>query len=534
MNLSLPKLRGLGAICGALLAVFVTFVAEALADGVRRGQDGVRTQPIINQGDAHQSVLRISARDRLPQTRAVRLARNKSMLVELQIDLRDVVVSAPEIVDAMVQTSDRVYLIAKKQGQANAFFYDANGEQVLILEITVESDAAPLEALLQRLLPGANIKVEMLNDTAVLTGSVRSPADSNRASDIASRFLAPPDSNSRAQLKVINMLTVDGEEQVMLKVVVAEVQREALKQFGVNLGSVINSTNFSTTVLTDNALPLTAAAGLGALGALGISTDTSQQAACPAGSLCNYGNMTQYPSAKAVGNSGIQNSAQFGSVGVTTVLRALERQGLIRTLAEPNLTAVSGEAAKFLAGGEYPVPVSAKDGQISVSFKEFGVGVAFTPVVLSEGRISLKIDTEVSELTNSGAVTLSGITIPALRKRTAKSTVELPSGGSLAMAGLLSDDVRQNIDGFPGLKDVPILGTLFRSRDYIRRETELVIIVTPYMVRPVARKNLAIPGDGLAPATDIEANLLGQLNRIYGRDLVVPVGGMKDYGYIVE
>ena len=165
------------------------------------------------------------------------------------------------------------------------------------------------------------------------------------------------------------------------------------------------------------------------------------------------------------------------------------------------------------------------DGKLSVTFKEFGVGLAFTPVVLSEGRISLKIDTEVSELTNEGAVVLSSISIPALKKRPAKSTVELPSGGSLAIAGLISDSTRQNIDGFPGLKDLPVIGTLFRSRDFTKQETELVVIVTPYMVRPTARQNLARPDDGLAPASDPKANFLGHLNRIYGKGRELPPGG---------
>jgi pilus assembly protein CpaC len=213
----------------------------------------------------------------------------------------------------------------------------------------------------------------------------------------------------------------------------------------------------------------------------------------------------------------------------------LERDGLIRTLAEPNLTAVSGETAKFLAGGEYPIPVVDASGQQSVSYKEFGVGVSFTPVVISEGRISLKIETEVSELTDVGGVVLSSISIPALKKRQAKSTVELPSGGTLALAGLLSEDTRKNIDGFPGLKDVPMLGTLFRSNDFIKRETELIILVTPYMVKPVARQKFARPDDGFAPATDHKFNFYGHLNRIYGKNLAPAHAGLKDgAGFIID
>jgi pilus assembly protein CpaC len=302
---------------------------------------------------------------------------------------------------------------------------------------------------------------------------------------------------------------------------VAEVQRSILKQFGINLGALLNQGNFTTAILSENAFPLTTAAGLGTLPTAGIEAGLLQ--------LFNQGPDGSF------GNSGIASVWRSGSQAINGVIRAMERDGLLKTLAEPNLTAVSGESAKFLAGGEFPIPIVDTLGQVSVTFKEFGIGVAFTPVVLSGGRISLKIEVEVSELTNDGAVVLSNISIPALKKREAKSTVELPSGGSLALAGLLSQDTRQDIDGFPGLKDIPILGTLFRSRDYQNSETELVIIVTPYIVRPTARRELALPGDGLNAATDRKANFLGHINRVYGRGGPVPVGNLKgDYGFIVE
>lgn len=504
---------------------------EAHANGVtKRGAS--RPSAGLEFTTGHQSVLRVREID-LPMTRAIQLARNKSMLVELPRELRDVVVSNPEIMDAVVQSSNRVYLIGKKNGQSNAFFFDAHGEQILTLEVQIEQDPAALEVLLRRLLPGSSIRAEMINETVILTGSVRSPIDANRAVDIASRFIVGPNSaeNARHDKKVINMIAVEAEEQVMLRVVVAEVQREMMKQLGINLGAAITAGNFSTTLLTQNALPLTAAAGLGGLPVPGILTGAGNDPCL--GVICNF---NKGPADNAFGNSGLTGRQIFGQGnGITHAIRALERNGLMKTLAEPNLTAVSGETAKFLAGGEFPIPMVDTSGALSVTFKEFGIGLAFTPVVLSEGRISLKIETEVSELSNAGAVTLSNYSIPALSKRQARSTVELPSGGSLALAGLIKDDIRQNIDGLPGLKDVPVLGTLFRSRDFIKRETELVIIVTPYMVRPTARQELARPDDGLAPASDMRANFLGHLNRIYGRGQPMPDGGLKgDYGFIVE
>jgi pilus assembly protein CpaC len=521
------------------------------------------------------SVLQIPSRGNFPLAKRVSVGLGKSLLVQFPFELKDVLVSDPERVDAVVQASNRVFLIAKKLGQTNAFFFDAKGQQILTLEIAVGADLKGLDGILRRFVPGSNIHAEMAGRAAVLTGSVRTPIDAKRAVDIACQFVAAnssvgmqspsgganstnlsitsqsPPSKDQYEAKtqqqaaacgsetklVINLLTVEGEEQVMLKVTVAEVQRAILKQLGINLGAVLSSGNFVTSLLTENALPLTAAAGLGTLPIPGLGTealDPSKGPTCATiGSLCNF---NKGPSGStAFGNSGITNSFTGQDSRVVTALRALERDGLVRTLAEPNLTAVSGESANFLAGGEFPVPVVDSDGKLTVMFKKFGVGLAFTPVVLSEGRISLKIDTEVSELTNEGAVVLSSISIPALKTRQARSTVELPSGGSLAIAGLLSDSTRQNIDGLPGIKDVPVLGTLFRSRDYMKQETELVVIVTPYMVRPTARQNLVRPDDGFAPASDLKANFLGHLNRVYGKGRELPNGGLKgQYGFIVE
>ena len=516
-------------------------------------------------GQVQHSVLRVPAHGPFPMTTKISIGASKSLLVQFPFELRDVLVSDPERMDAVVQSSNRVFLIAKKVGQTNAFFFDTNGRQILTLEVSVGADLSALDDLIRRFVPGSSVKSEMAGNAIVLTGLVRTPVDAVRAGDLAFQFAranqgaigssyasktnSDGDSvRTESQNKsgagegqkksdlVINLLSIEGEEQVMLKVTVAEVQRSILKQFGVNLGAVIEAGAFSTAILTQNALPLTAAAGLGSLPIPGIGTEPVESGVTPScpnvGFLCNYNGGPN----TAFGNSGVSNSYDWGSRNrITSALRAMERDGLVRTLAEPNLTAVSGETAKFLAGGEFPIPVVDDTGKMSVMFKEFGVGLAFTPVVMSEGRISLKIETEVSELTDNGAVTLANLRIPALKKRQAKSTVELPSGGSLALAGLISEDARQNIDGFPGLKDVPIIGTLFRSRDFTKNETELVVIVTPYIVRPTARKNLARPDDGLAAASDRKAIFLGHLNRIYGRGRELPPGELRgQYGFIVE
>ncbi len=498
-----------------------------------------------------QSIMRISEAG-LPAHKKLRMGLNKSTVLEVPRHLQDVLISDPSVVDAVVQTSNRIFLLAKKSGVANAFFFDNQGQQFLTLELYVERDSSGLESMLNRLLPGSSIKVEMINEAVVLNGSVRTPADAARAVQIAIQFVSVEiqsqsavsttgnsdvkASGADAKSKVINLLAIDGEDQVMLRVVMAEVQRSLLKQFGINLGAQLANGNF---VDGSADRQCTAADRRGG---------PRQACRCPASPLpvtraiprClrrRRSSATTTPGQQREPSATPASSGGWGAGGnrISHAIRALERDGLVKTLAEPNLTAVSGETAKFLAGGEYPIPVVDTSGALSVTYKEFGVGLSFTPMVLSEGRISLKIETEVSELTNSGAVTLSSISIPALKKRQAKSTVELPSGGSLALAGLISDNLKQNIDGFPGLKDLPVLGTLFRSRDFIKEETELVVIVTPYLVRPSARRELSRPDDGLAPATDMKANFLGHLNKIYGKGTAMPDGGLKgDYGFIVE
>ena len=448
----------------SMAAVF--FVATCVGD--IRAAD-MKGQPGAGGQVGRDSVLRIPANAAFPLSKRLDLGVGRSIVVQFPVPLKDVLVSDPAMLDAVVQSSDRVFLIAKKTGQTNAFFFDEYGQQILTLEVAVGADLSALDSLLTRLIPGSNVHSEIAGKAIVLTGTVRTPIDSNRAAQIAAQFAQTlvdansivtgpnltsnttsttttnigrgsnyqansdsntgPGSGDPAEVygakPVINLLVVEGEEQVMLRVSVAEVKRTILKQFGVNVGALVNSGNFTTAILSNNGLPLSAAA-LGTLPTPGIGT------AGAAAGLLQLFNQGPIGPGNPFGNSGVASAWQSGDQAVAGALRAMERDGLLKTLAEPNLTAVSGEPAKFLAGGEYPVPVVDSLGQVSVVYKEYGIGIAFTPVVLSEGRISLKIETEVSELTDEGAVVLSGIRIPALKKRQANSTVELPSGGSLA------------------------------------------------------------------------------------------------------
>ena len=408
-------------------------------------------------------------------SRSIVLGLNKAAIVELPVAARDVLVSNPAIVDAVVRTNRRTYLIGLAVGQTNAFFFNESGQQILNLEIRVARDLTGLRESLRQYFPKARIDVESINDHVVLSGMVASASDASKAQDFAARYIGGDKEH------VLNMLGIEGKEQVMLKVTVAEMQRNVIKQLGVNLSSASSFGDFALQLATSNSFSVQGTA---------------------------LGGLTAQPS--------------YNGDGLQGAIRALERDGILRTLAEPNLTAISGESAKFLAGGEFPVPTSRdRDGNVQLEFKPFGVGLNFTPVVLSEGRISLKISTEVSELSSEGAYVLQGadgdgVTVPGLKVRRAETTLELPSGGSLVMAGLLSDTMRQNIDGVPGVKDVPVLGQLFRSQDYQKNETELVVIVTPYLVDPTSRKNLALPTDGFAPASDMDAILMGRLNATYG------------------
>jgi pilus assembly protein CpaC len=421
-------------------------------------------------------------------TQRITLGLNKAVIVQLDADARDVLVSSPDIVDAVVRTPRRIFLLALKVGQTNAFFFDGAGHQLASIDIRVEKDTGDLATMIRNTMPGANIKVEALNDNVVLTGTVASAQESSRAQDLAARFAGDP-------AKVVNMLKVAGGEQVMLRVRIAEMQRNIAKQFGIDLASAAVA----------GGVPI-AASSSPAFGLVGRALNDLEGAS--AGQLCN-------PNAAGGVCSGGPNNLQG-------TLQALEQVGLVHTLAEPNLTAVSGETAKFLAGGEFPVPAGRdSQGNVSIEFKQFGVGLSFTPVVLSDGRISLQVSTEVSELTNTGSFTLAGangaagLTIPALSVRRAQTTVELPSGGSFAIAGLMQHTTKQVLQAMPGVKDLPILGALFRSRDFENDETEMVVIITAYLVSPTSPANLAAPTDGFVSPTDPETILLGHLNAIH-------------------
>lgn len=452
----------------------------------------------------HVSFLQISPDEIFPLKRKIVLGVDKSMLIDLPVELQNVLVSNPEVVDAVVQTSKQVYLLAKDFGEANAFFMGPDGSRVLQLEISVTRDLTALRDTIHRLMPGADIKVEMVGKSVVLSGHVDSPADANRAGDLAGRFV-------KSDKDVLNLLSTDDKEQVLLKVQVAEMQRDALRRLGVDIpNAALTAGNFTFAKVVENAFPVS-----GAIVPKSFATAIDR-------------------GPEAVGGSAFQPTFETNNQTLTALLQTLERAGVLKTLAEPTLTALSGETAKFLAGGEFPVPVSLRDNQIALEWKEFGVNVSFSPVVLGRGKISLKVSAEVSELSSEGSVQVQGLAFPGLKVRRAETTLELPSGGTLAMAGLLSEDTRQSAEGVPGLRKLPVLGALFRSTDFRRRETELVILVTPFLAKHAAYGEMARPTDNYQPSASLRELFFGRINRIYGVSDPRADRYRGDYGFIVD
>ncbi|HLI98666.1 MAG TPA: type II and III secretion system protein family protein [Bradyrhizobium sp.] len=439
-----------------------------------------------------------------PKVRFISLGIGKSMIIDLPRDVKDVLVADPKIANAVIRSPQRAYVIGSAVGQTNVVFFDAAGQQIAAYDIAIKRDLNGIRAALKQMLPAAGIQAEGIGDSVMLTGSVSTPIEAQQAGDVAARLAGGPD-------KIVNSISVRGRDQVMLKVSVAEVQRSLVKQLGIDLSA---SMNYGTAVVNfNNANPFTA-------------------------------NNAPLVPGNALSASGLTK----GLPSVTATLRAMESAGVVHTLAEPNLTAISGESATFISGGEFPIPTgvtcqTTTGGAIgqcvqTVSFKKFGISLNFTPVVLTEGRISLRVMTEVSEVSQENALQggAGGTTIPSVKTRRAETTLEIPSGGSIAMAGLIQEQTKQAVNGLPGADQIPLFGQLFRSQDFLNNQTELMVIVTPYIVRAVAQKELSRPDDGFAPASDSQSALFAQINRIYGVSArVEPAGNHQaNFGFIID
>jgi pilus assembly protein CpaC len=465
-------------------------VASALANGDVVARGAGSGMPVVHVG----------ANDQVT-ARQIDLSIGRSMIIDLPRDAKEVFVANPKIANAVVRSTRKVFLIGMENGATSVFVMDAEGRQIAALEVIVGRDLNALRQTLRMALPSAPIEVRPAGDSILLTGLVASAAEAQQAVDIASAFVGVSGAGPGAKGAVVNSLTIKGKDQVMLRVTVAEVSRAVLKQLGVDVTG-----NWSALdIASINPFPLQR----------GVVADT------------------------------LRSTFNGGGGSVSATLRAFERAGVSRILAEPTLTAISGETAKFVAGGEIPLPKSQdcstdlfgrRSCQIGVEFKPFGVTLTFTPLVLSENRISMRVSTEVTELDYENTIRIEVVSIPATRVRKSETTVELPSGAVMMTAGLIQQTSNQAINGLPGLMNLPILGTLFRSRDYQRRETELMILVTPYIAKPMDAAQARRPDDGFVDADDAQSVLLGRLNKLYGvAGAPMPAKSFKGkFGFITD
>lgn len=445
-------------------------------------------------------------------TTVITISKGRGQLVNLAQPMSDLFVADDKVADVQVRSPTQLYVFGKDVGETTVYATTKGGAVVYSTNVRVASNSASVDQMLTMAIPGSAIETTPLNGAILLTGTVATPEESADAERLTQAYVGDA-------TKVISRLKVATPLQVNLQVRFAEVSRELTKEIGVNLLTRDQTGGFL--------FGLAQGRNFGSIGNFDTSAfpklDASQLFGLPAGSLSlpfnpatgqfinpgsgtafNFNNLGQ-----GAGKTAIALAGKLFGIDVASAIDLAETQGLITTLANPNLTALSGETASFLAGGEIPIPLAQGLGQIGVEYKQYGVSLAFTPTVLADGRISMRVRPEVSELTSNGAVVLNGFQIPALTTRRAETTVELGSGQSFMIGGLLQNKHFNQIDKAPGVGDVPILGSLFRSTRFRRSETELVIIVTPYLVKPSSAP-LPLPTDGYKAASDVDRVLLGK------------------------
>lgn len=442
-------------------------------------------------------------------------------LLELPRPAASVFIADPTIADVQAPAGTSIIVFGKKPGSTTLFALDDAGKPIAKVQIQVSYELAELQNLVRQEVPNGSVSMSSTPTAIVLSGQVPTAEDAEKARAAAARYIGD-------KQELINQMQVSGPVQVNLRVRVAEVQRQITKQLGFNWETVVSPGAFSFGLATGRNAFL---AGGQKLAPTGFDIDNVLSRASP---------LTQGVAAPG----SLFGNLNTNRATVNTLVDALADEGLITILAEPNLTAVSGQTASFLAGGEFPIPVaqnnSANGTTITIEFKQFGVSLDFVPTVMGSDHISLKVRPEVSQLSQNGAIALSQITIPALSVRRAETTVELGSGDSFAIAGLIQNNTLTDLNKYPGLGDLPVLGPLFRSTNFQRNESELVIIVTPYIVRPANAQAMKLPTDGLAPASDLERIFLGRLNRASGQTGAVNpigIGGARlqgDPGFIIN
>jgi len=428
---------------------------------------------------------------------------SKGVLISLDRPADTVFVADPSIADVQVKSPKLIYLFGKEPGDTSLYAVDADQKVLLSRPISVSRNVGPLQAALSKLQPGSGVHVSTVDKSLVLTGNVGSASAAEEVKHLAGAFVSD-------DKQLVNRVTVDRPYQVNLRVRIAEVARTVTKELGFNWDLLGRPGSFAFGLATGTpvlGLPGGSGGALSPIATPVIPTLLTDASGKNAVSFIN----------RNAGAGGTTNSFELGFNNqrtlVDTVIDALDQNGLVTILAEPNLTAMSGETASFLAGGEFPIIIPGGSlGQTTVEFKQYGVSLAFTPVVLGDGRITMRVRPEVSELSNTGAVQISGVSIPGIVTRRAETSIELNSGQSFAIGGLLQNNNTDTISKVPGLGDLPVLGPLFRSTQFQHNESELVIIVTPYLVRPSSTP-LATPLDGYALPTDKDLYVDGRTTR---------------------
>ncbi len=423
----------------------------------------------------------------------------KAEMINIGDDIADVLVANPSIVDVMAVKSNRLYVVGSNLGDTNIMALDSNGDIIKKINIHVQMDTERLSSVVNELYPSEDVKIKALTDQVVLTGKVSNPEIANSIVNLVGRYASDAQGTTvNTDNIVVNMMSVRGEQQVMLRVKIVEVSRSALKDLGLELDSL-------------------GGAGIGDLGAT-FATATS----------LGLTNPTQLGVASLNYSSG-----DFGNLNF--LARALEQEGILNTLAEPNLTSISGEQAGFLAGGEFPIPTQLDDnGNLVYEFKPFGVSLNFIPTVLSEERISLQLTTEVSNATFDQNLQLQGISVPTFNVRRAETTVELPSGGTLMIAGLIQSESVSGLSQLPGVGDIPVVGDLIKSDTFSRNESEVVVMITPYLVKPFANNRSAQAPSTLPVHTQptyTQEGVDGNFGAITPQDVVSYDGSVTDTPY---
>jgi pilus assembly protein CpaC len=426
----------------------------------------------------------------------ISLNTGKGMAVRLPRAAKNVFVADPKVANVNPVSTRLVYVYGAGDGETTLYAVDNADKVIYSATVRVGNNISQLGQMLKMALPGSTVDVKTLNGMVFLSGFVGTPKDVEEAGRLAQQLVGD-------KQIVINRLATQTPVQVMLQVKIAEVSRETLKQIGVNWNSSDPSKGFQLGILGPRDFIEDAKVEL--------SEILDKVTGLPTGNFASYVKTPAKFLLSSFGGYSLPFSGGnvFGA-NIEGAIDALEREGLLSVLAEPSITALSGEKASFLAGGEFPVPVSSQNGQISVSFKNYGVGLDFIPVVHSSSRISLKVKTEVSQLTDSGAVRLDSITISALQTRKAETVVEAGSGESFVIAGLLQNTINTDLSKMPGLGNLPVIGALFKSDKFNRKETELVIVVTPYLVKPMQPDQVRLPTDGMRATNDIERLLLSR------------------------